>query len=86
MMQRTYDVTHEGTHYPTNRQLRDALNAAIKDEGVKIDGDVDYFLVENTSGGPSKVRATFEGIEPQKTKTVGVKKADPKDKDSETSD
>ena len=24
----------------------------------------------------SKVRATFEGIEPQRTKTVGVKKAD----------
>lgn len=80
MMQRTIEVTHEGTHYPTNRQLRDALNAALKDEGVKIDGDVDYFIVENTSGGPSKVRATFEGIEPQRTKTVGVKKADPKDK------
>ena len=81
MMQRTIEVTHEGTHYPTNSQLRAALNAALKDEDVKIDGDVDYFIVENTSGGTSKVRATFEVVEPQRTKTVGGKKAaDPKDK------
>lgn len=86
MMQRTIEVAHEGTHYPTNTQLRAALNATLKDEGIRIDGDVDYFVVENVSGGTSKVRATFEGIEPQRTKTVGVKKADPKDKDSETSD
>ena len=58
--QKTFEVTHEGTHYPTNRQMHAALDAALKDEGVKIDGDVDYFLVENTSGGTSKVRATFE--------------------------
>lgn len=78
-MQRTIEVTHEGTHYPTNRQLRTALDAALKDEDVKIDGDVDYFIVENVSGGTSKVRATFDGTE--RTKTVGVKKAaEPKPK------
>ena len=72
MMQRTFDVTHEGTHYPTNAQLRRALNSVL--DGVEIDGDVDYFLVENTSSGPSKVRATFNEGKPAKddrTMTVG---------------
>lgn len=82
-MQRTFEVTHEGTHYPNNSQLRHALNAALKDDDVTIDGDVDYFLVENTSGGTSKVRATFTEGKPapktpakpeaktDRTKTVG---------------
>ena len=70
-MQRTIEVTHEGTHYPTNRQLRAALDAALKDEDVKVDGDVDYFVVENVSGGTSKVRATFTEAKVDRTKTVG---------------
>ena len=59
-MQRTIEVTHAGTHYPTSRQMHAALVELLKDDDVTIDGDVDYFLVENTSGGTSKVRATFE--------------------------
>ena len=81
MAQRTFEVAHEGTHYPTNTQLRHALNAALKDDDVTIDGEVEYLLVENTSGGPSKVRATFtEGkakppAKDDKTMTYGGKKA-----------
>ena len=88
MMQRTFEVEHEGTHYPTNTQLRHALNAALKDDDVTIDGDVEYFMVENTSGGPSKVRATFtEGkakppAKDDKTMTYGGK-AKPQAKASE---
>ena len=77
--QKTFEVEHAETHYPTNAQLRHALNAALKDDDVTIDGDVEYFLVENTSGGPSKVRATFtEGkkapAKDDRTMTAGGKK------------
>lgn len=70
-MQRTIEVTHEGTHYPTQAQMRAALNAALKDEDVKVDGDVDYFVTLNVSGNKSMVRATFTEAKVDRTKTVG---------------
>lgn len=78
-MQRTIEVWHEGYHQPTPAQIKAALGVVLLDEDLKIVGDPEFVMVENTSGGPSKVRATFEGTE--RTKTVGVKKAaDPKPK------
>lgn len=60
MTTRTFPVEHEGTHYPTDAQSAAALRAVLKDEGLKLSGSPEYFLVENVSGGPSKVRATFD--------------------------
>lgn len=78
MTTRTFDVEHEGTHYPTDAQMKASLRAVLKDEDLKLAGDPEFLVVENTSGGPSKVRATFDTedatAETQKTKTVGVKK------------
>ena len=45
----------------------------LKADGQKIVGDVEFYHVETTSGGPSKVRATFES-EP----TAAAAKAEPK--------
>lgn len=75
-MQRTIEVSHEGTHYPTQGQMRAALNAALKDEDVKVEGDVDYFLAENVSGGTSKVRATFTEAKPAAKPAAGKVKDD----------
>lgn len=84
MMQRTFEVLHSETHYPTDAQMRGVLSQLLKGEGLKVVGDVEYSHVETTSGGPSKVRATFESepvaaakaAEPAAkttTKTVGGK-------------
>ena len=59
-MNRTFEVEHPGQHYPTDAQNAAALRAVLKDEGLKLSGSPEYFLAENTSGGPSKVRATFD--------------------------
>lgn len=80
MTQRTFDVEHEGTHYPTDKQMHAALVELLKAEDLKIDGSVGFVVVENTSGGPSKVKATIE-----KTMTYGGRKAPkpkPKDEDA----
>ena len=76
-MQRTIEVEHPGTHYPTEAQNREALIGALKGDGLKVAGTPEFVLVVNTSGGPSKVRATFEAVE--RTKTVGgdAKPAEP---------
>ena len=60
MTTRTFDVDHPGTHYPTDAQSAAELRKLLKANGLKLSGDASFFLVENTSGGPSKVRATFE--------------------------
>ena len=60
MTNRTFDVDHPGTHYPTDAQSAAELRKLLKANGLKLSGDASFFLVENTSGGPSKVRATFE--------------------------
>lgn len=84
MTTRTVSVDHPETHYPTDAQSAAALRAALREEGLKVVGDVEYSHVETTSGGPSKVRATFESepvaaakaAEPATkttTKTVGGK-------------
>ena len=86
MTQRTYEVSHEGTHYPTDKQMHAALVESLKAEDLKIDGSVEFLVVENTSGGPSKVRATFETSARTTTKTIGGKKAPddkPKPKDDD---
>jgi FKBP-type peptidyl-prolyl cis-trans isomerase (trigger factor) len=85
MTTRTVSVDHPETHYPTDAQSAAALRAALKEEGLKVVGDVEYSHVETTSGGPSKVRATFESepaakadtkpaeAKTDRTKTVGGK-------------
>jgi hypothetical protein len=75
MTTRTFEVEHEGTHYPTDKQMHAALVAALKAEDLKIDGSVEFLVVENTSGGPSKVKATIE-----RTMTAGGRKTAPKPK------
>jgi len=79
MATKTFEVDHPGTHYPTDAQQRAALRDALKSDGLKLSGEVTFLVVENTSGGPSKVRATFETEEAakpaaaktDKTMTVG---------------
>lgn len=63
MTTRTFDVEHAGTHYPTDAQNKAALREVLKGEDLKLVGEPEFHLVENTSGGPSKVRATFEADE-----------------------
>jgi hypothetical protein len=60
MTTKTFTVEHEGTHYPTEQQMAKALRDVLKADDQKLSGDVEFHVVENTSGGPSKVRATFE--------------------------
>ena len=74
-MNRTFSVDHPETHYPTDAQSAAALRAALKEEGLKVVGDVEYSHVETTSGGPSKVRATFES-EPSSNTGGGSASAD----------
>jgi len=71
-MQRTFEVEHSGTHYPTDEQLLAGLREALLAEGLKLDGSPEFLVVENTSNGPSKARATFEAS--PRTKTVGGRK------------
>lgn len=81
MAQRTFDVEHPETHYPTEAAMRAALRELLKEDGEKFVGDPEFAHVVTTSGGPSKVRATFESepatvAKPESkttTKTVGGK-------------
>lgn len=73
MTQKTFQVDHEGTHYPTDEQSRAALREVLKADGQRLTGSPEFFLVESVSSGPSKVRATFES-EP----VAAAKKSDAK--------
>lgn len=68
-MQRTIEVWHENRHQPTDEQIRAALGVVLLDEGLKMPkGDVQFRMVVNTSGGPSKVVAEFDDPEPRADK------------------
>lgn len=70
MSQKTIEVSHPGTHYPTDAEILSTLRDALKADGLKLVGDATFLVVENTSGGPSKVRATFETEDTAKPKAA----------------
>lgn len=74
MSQKTLDVEHQGTHYPTDAQMLSALRDALKEDGLKLAGEAGFRVVENTSGGPSKVVATFDAEERKDATPAATKK------------
>lgn len=73
MATKTVEVEHPGTHYPTDAQMLSALRDALKEGDLKLSGEASFSVVENTSGGPSKVRATYEAEPVAAAKDSGKK-------------
>ena len=78
MATKTFEVQHPESHYPTDEQMTSELRSVLKDDGLKLHGSAEFFLVESTSASHSKVRATFEAEESAAAAPATAAKADPK--------
>lgn len=72
---RTFEVQHPESHYPTDEQMTSELRSVLKDDGLKLHGSAEFFLVESTSASHSKVRATFEAEESAAAPATAAKDA-----------